>query len=583
MQAVLWPLVGAAVILTARRLLPHVLVRLVALVAGCASLATLWSLRTATAASVEIAWLPLNFFRASPTFRPDALSLFAGITCVFVVTCAVLGFGDSERSQTTWHGLILIALAGSLILAMAANLLTLALGSALIDLALMAMALSASEDSARVAWRMAVPGVASTLLLALCAVQMDVQAGTSSLAAREFSLQIVGLIGVAGVLRLMVFPLHPRILSRPQDVITLVVLAGAGICVLARSQTIIPALASWPWTLILAIVALIAGAVWLWAKAMALPKTQSPEEPGAGGSSTRVQFDQAIWPGIAVYQAGLALAFVLLLGGSTAWPLVSLALGLGLLAIWWDSEQEGRSASSPRWLVWVGQQAHSGWKRLEPLLGISWSGLDRWRNSWLGRYGRGLLLVAVWVSLIGAPLTAGALGRWPLYAALLRQGDALALIGALVADTFLVAGLWTAFGHGLMQVGAHRVRPLALVAMLALAFLSLLVGITPGRWVSALGLQPTRPLGVSAWGLGLIYVLPWLVGTWFARVGAYVGEHLSGVGPVISLDWLFRMADWAGQRLVDGVHWLGQVGEGDGWWGWALVLLALGAIFLAVR
>jgi hypothetical protein len=531
MQAVLWPLVGAAVILTARRLLPHVLVRLVALVAGCASLATLWSLRTATAASVEIAWLPLNFFRASPTFRPDALSLFAGITCVFVVTCAVLGFGDSERSQTTWHGLILIALAGSLILAMAANLLTLALGSALIDLALMAMALSASEDSARVAWRMAVPGVASTLLLALCAVQMDVQAGTSSLAAREFSLQIVGLIGVAGVLRLMVFPLHPRILSRPQDVITLVVLAGAGICVLARSQTIIPALASWPWTLILAIVALIAGAVWLWAKAMALPKTQSPEEPGAGGSSTRVQFDQAIWPGIAVYQAGLALAFVLLLGGSTAWPLVSLALG----------------------------------------------------NSWLGRYGRGLLLVAVWVSLIGAPLTAGALGRWPLYAALLRQGDALALIGALVADTFLVAGLWTAFGHGLMQVGAHRVRPLALVAMLALAFLSLLVGITPGRWVSALGLQPTRPLGVSAWGLGLIYVLPWLVGTWFARVGAYVGEHLSGVGPVISLDWLFRMADWAGQRLVDGVHWLGQVGEGDGWWGWALVLLALGAIFLAVR
>jgi hypothetical protein len=581
MQAILWPLLGATVILTARRLLPYVLVRLVALAAACAALATLWSLRTAAVASVEIPWLPLNFFRTGPLLHPDGLTIFTGMTLAGVIACAVLGFGNSERRHTSWHGLILIALAGCLILAMAANLMTLALGSALIDLALMAMALVADEDSARVVWRMVVPGVASTLLLVLCAVQMDVQAGSTSLAVREFPLQILGLMGMAGALRLMVFPLHPRRLSRPHDVITLVVLGGAGVYLLARSQASAPVLADRPWMLGLAVLALAVGAVWLWARVVAL--TGRPkEESGADGSGAS-QFDQAIWPGIAIHQAGLALAFILLLGGSTPWPLASLALGLGVLAIWWDSEQDGYASSGPRWVAWIVSQVHSGWKWLESQLGLSWSGLNWWRNSWLARYGRGLVLLVVWASLVGVPLTAGALSRWPLYAALLRSGDALALIGVLVADTFLVAGLWIALGHNLLRVATHRPKLSAVVAIVALAAMVLLVGAAPAAWVGALSLEPTRPLGVSAWGLGLIYVLPWLVGTWFARIGSYLGQYVKGVEQVISLDWLFHMTDWVGQRVVGGVHWLGQVGEGDGWWGWALILLALGAIFLTVR
>jgi hypothetical protein len=39
---------------------------------------------------------------------------------------------------------------------------------------------------------------------------------------------------------------------------------------------------------------------------------------------------------------------------------------------------------------------------------------------------------------------------------------------------------------------------------------------------------------------------------------------------------------WVGKRLEGLVFWLGQVGEGGGWWGWALIILALGAIFLLV-
>jgi hypothetical protein len=51
----------------------------------------------------------------------------------------------------------------------------------------------------------------------------------------------------------------------------------------------------------------------------------------------------------------------------------------------------------------------------------------------------------------------------------------------------------------------------------------------------------------------------------------------------MSLDWLFGLAGGVARRLGGGIYWLGQVGEGEGWWGWVLVILALGAIFLTTR
>jgi hypothetical protein len=186
-------------------------------------------------------------------------------------------------------------------------------------------------------------------------------------------------------------------------------------------------------------------------------------------------------------------------------------------------------------------------------------------------------------SLAGAPLTVGALGRWLLYATLLRQGTALLLVAALAADTLLAAGLWLLFQHALAHAGEYRPRPSATLAMLALAILLILIGVVPGALIDALGLEPMPPLGISVWGLGLIYVLPWLLGAWLARIGPRLGRVLESVGQAVSLDWLFRGADWAGRQVVGGLHWLGQVGEGDGWWGWALIILALGAIFLVAR
>jgi len=88
---------------------------------------------------------------------------------------------------------------------------------------------------------------------------------------------------------------------------------------------------------------------------------------------------------------------------------------------------------------------------------------------------------------------------------------------------------------------------------------------------------------VSAWGMGLLYILPWLVGIWLASLAARWRRVAPLVQSVVELDWLYRVLGKIGRYLEGAGYWLGQVGEGEGWWGWALIILALGAIFLSGR
>jgi hypothetical protein len=90
-------------------------------------------------------------------------------------------------------------------------------------------------------------------------------------------------------------------------------------------------------------------------------------------------------------------------------------------------------------------------------------------------------------------------------------------------------------------------------------------------------------LGVSRWGLGLLYVLPWLVGAWLSRASRSVGSLVARIRREVGLDRWFGGLAQVGQRAVTAVYWLGSVGEGEGWWGWALIILALAALFLAGR
>jgi hypothetical protein len=96
-------------------------------------------------------------------------------------------------------------------------------------------------------------------------------------------------------------------------------------------------------------------------------------------------------------------------------------------------------------------------------------------------------------------------------------------------------------------------------------------------------LDPLASSGVSVWGLGLVYVLPWAVGIALARIRAHLTDYLPLVWKTINLDWLYGAATWLGRRVLGAVYWLGLVGEGDGWLGWALIILALGTVLLAAR
>ena len=78
LQAILWPLLGAIVLLIAGRLLPNWLRRFVALLAAGGSLSVLWPLRTMDTGRVEFFWEPLNLFRTSPTLQSDGLMVLAG-------------------------------------------------------------------------------------------------------------------------------------------------------------------------------------------------------------------------------------------------------------------------------------------------------------------------------------------------------------------------------------------------------------------------------------------------------------------------------------------------------------------------
>jgi hypothetical protein len=571
LQAIVWPLVGAALILALGRVLPNWARRLLAVAAALASLAVLWSLRAGSAGQVGLEWLPINLFRMGPRLHVDGLSLLVGMLLAGVTAGLTLGIRGRGPEKTRWHGLLLVLLAGCLATLMTSNLLALALASALVDLALIATILSLSngpEPSRRLPFSMVVPGVASTMILFVAALQMDSQAGHASLLSQNLLEGPLVLVGVAGVLRALIFPLHPRSLGVPEGAATLLLPVGVGGDLLVRVQALAPVLSEQPWVMIVAAVALLAGGLLAWSSSARSPDKEL--EP------------DGFWSGTLVQQTGCVLAFVLLLVGATPWPLIGLLLALSVLTVWWEGGLAGEGAPRSGAAKWMAEQIRSWQIRTQSYATARIPRLGRWRNSWFARYGAALLPAIALASLMGAPFTVGARGRWPFYAVGLKRGDT-ALVIMLAADTFLAAGLWIAAATIFRQAKKQRLRAAALLAMLALIVLLVVLGIAPGILSDDLGLNAVRASGVSVWGLGLVYVLPWLLGAWLGRMRRPLERYLVRVHAVVNLDWLYRAAGWAGERLAGAIRWLGVVGEGDGWWGWVLIVLALGVFLLAAR
>lgn len=575
----LWPLAGAALSLVAGRFLPGWLRRLIAVGATAACLAVLWPPSAPAGEHVAIDWEPLNLFRAGPVLALDSLARLMGILLAWVSAAILLGLRGSRPHRAAWYALFLLTFAGCLAMTMAANLLGLAMGSAWIDLGLLAMALFAEPGADRVTWRMAVPGLAATLLLFLAALVMGTQVGSTSLLAREVPAETLGLIALAGVLRLLAFPFHPRGLpalpGREGDTggsaATLLLLVGGGSALLFRTGAIgpagqalsLPGGIALPWLLV-AGVSLLVGGFLCW----------------TGG----------FWPALAIHQAGSILALALLLPQAAPWPLLGPALALALLLVWYGVRprsagaggralppETGRRGQDKR--SWAPQPVRRWVARLRSALAQHLSPLIRWQRSAPWRRVAVLLPALAWVSLLGLPLTVGAVTRWHLYAALLHRRMAPLLLAVVVGDALLAAGLWTALVKALRRTDEPPPTLASLLAMTALAVPLVALALVPRR----LNLPPFDPLGVSVWGLGLVCGLPWLAGGWLAWTGARFAERLVPVRRLALLNWLFRALDWAGRQLLGAIHWLSRVGEGEGWWGWALVVLALAAIFLTVR
>ncbi len=578
--AILWPFAGAIALVATGRLWPGWLRRLTALAVSLASFLHLWSLRSSIGDRTEIFWEPLNFFRTGLLWRVDGLSLLIGLTLAALVAMAVLVERGSESGSAAWSGLLLAALAGALATETGANLLTLALGSGWIDLVLIVMALAIGDDTGRVLWRVAVPGVVSTLVLIAGAVQMSAQVGTVSLAAQNIPVQMVAWLSVAGMLRLMVFPIHPRGVHHPETTVPSALAIGVGGYLLARAQAIGPGLGGYSGMLKVGIMALLAGGILAWTglAGSARRPDQAQDEQIAAEEN---KGSQAFLLGVVVHQTGWILIVVSLLKGGVAWVVSAVVLALAVLTLWEGRWQVREPAPWLSWGTGISRMVHRWWDRVAS--GIAPGFVETWQRarSWL-RGGAWWLPAVALASMAGFPLTAGALGRWSAYGALLREGNARTLLVVLVADTLLVAGLGLAFRR-FLQRADQSVRASFVIAGFVFDILLVIIGIASGSLSKRLSIEPVPGPGVSVWGLGLVYGLPWLVGGWLAYAGRRWKRILAHGQRIVGLDWLFEGASWLGRQVVHGLHWLSQVGEGEGWLGWALIFLSLGAILFLAR
>jgi hypothetical protein len=197
---------------------------------------------------------------------------------------------------------------------------------------------------------------------------------------------------------------------------------------------------------------------------------------------------------------------------------------------------------------------------------------------------RGSILVPALAlaSLAGLPLTAGGVTRWHLYGALLARNRPVLLATLWIGDVLLAAGLWLAW-EKVQQEKAPRLRPFAFLAAEILAVCTVTLGLASHLLSAGTGLDALPRSGVSAWGLGLLCVLPWLLGVWLVRAAGSATGALQRLRRSANLELLLGALGWLGRKLETAVYWLGSVGEGEGWWGWVLVILALGALYLAMR
>ncbi len=518
-------------------------------IVGMAFLALLTLARDLSANTTISRWRP--FLGSELAYHVDGLAfLFATLMALVGLATITPGLGCSEYSEGSSHATLLALLAAGFSFVFSANLITLCTSWVIFDLAfLWALAASDRGESGTTS----PPGLGGTeggrlmrivprVLNLSCLACLSLLAAALlpgddglSLRSSSISLPVFGLILLAALMRVGLYPLHlwipigveGRMAARA---LLHLVPVSAGLYLLARLSVWAGGVLSlskgggFPYGQALIIagsLAFLIGAVLAWVEA----------DPGK-----TLSFVMISQVGYAV--ASLAIAkpptIVAVLSSS-----LNLVLCLGLLFL-----SQNRSE-----------------------LGSLWS-----------RAATGLAMA----SLAGVPLTLGFAGRWHLYHFLLTGGNPAFLALGLLAETVLFAALFKVWAAISIRVFppefAYQRSSVAGAALLAAPVLILGLHLPALRPLMEASPFPTladllRSTTMAQWA---VLFLPLLGGYLFQRHHRRIFDPVETLwlklAAVLCLEWLYGFLGQIAGGVAGALQIVGRVSEGRGYLGWIAVV-----------
>ena len=513
---------------------------LVLLIIGGAFLVLLFIARDLPVSGTISRWRP--FLGSDPAYHVDGLAfLFAALMGLVGLASIAPGLGHSEYPGGSSYAALLALLAAGFSFVLSANLITLCASWVIFDLAFL-WALAASdlgEPRMRIIPR--VLNLSCLACLSLLAAALLLGDDSLSLRSGYISAPVFGLILLAALMRVGLYPLHLWIpigveARLPARSLLHLVPASAGLYLLVR-------LSAWtgdvlslskggglPYGQVLTIAGSLAffiGALLAWAETD-LSKTLS--------------FIMISQVGYAVTSLAIAKPPTLVV-----LPSLNLVLCLGLLFL-----SQNRSE-----------------------LGSLWA-----------RTASGLAMA----SLAGVPLTLGFVGRWHLYHSLLTGGNLAFLALSLLAETFLFAALLRLWAVVSIRVfpSEFAYQKSSVVGAALLAAPLLILGLHPsvlGTLMEAVSF-PTladllRSTSVVQWvALFLPLLGGYLVHRHRRRIFDPVKTLWLKLAAVLSLEWLYSLLGQIVAGAASALRIAGRVSEGGEYLGWIVVMGLLAFLFL---
>lgn len=524
-------LAGALALLLLNRVVePRNRSLLALLIIGGAFLALLFLGRGLPASGTISCWRP--FFGSDPAYYVDGLAfLFAGLIVLVGLAAIAPGLGRSEGLEGSSYAALLALLAAGLGFVFSANLITLCMSWVAFDLAFLWALIELRI--ARIVSR--VLNLSCLACLSLLAAALLLGQGDDSLSLRSGSISITvfGLILLAALVRVGLYPLHLWVpigveASLPARSLLHLVLTSAGLYLLAR-------LSAWangglPYGQALTIAGCLAfaiGALLAWVEA---------------DLGTTLSF-------VMIGQVGYVVASLAVVKPPimAVLPSLNLVLYLGLLFLSQDRSEPG----------------------------------SLWSRTALG------LAIA---SSTGVPLTLGFVGRWHLYHFLLAGSHLAFLALSLLAETFLFAALlrmWSVISTHASPSGLAHER-LSIVGAALLAAPVLVLGLHPAVLSPLMeGISlPTlagllRSTTIFQW---VALFLPPLGGYLLLRHRQKMFDPVEGfwlkLSMVLRLEWLYNLLGQIAAGATGALRIAGRVSEGRGYLGWIAVLGLLAFLFL---